>query len=154
MKRIIIFFLWFLFAPAFIVQAQTKTGKYEKLAQEFMRRQQVEDEAETKKDIAALERIFADDFVFTAANGAIYDKRKFLDEIKADTEIAALQTLSYEDFKVRVYGKIAIVNYLLIVSGEEASGKDYANKFRQSVVWIKQKKDWRITNFHSTRIRQ
>ncbi|MDQ6786190.1 MAG: nuclear transport factor 2 family protein [Acidobacteriota bacterium] len=154
MKRIIIFSFVFLFAAVFTVQAQSRNGKGESLAQEFMRRQRAEDEAETKKDTAALERIFADDFVFIAANGAIYDKKKFLDEIKADTETGAPQTLAYEDFKVRVYGKTAIVNYLLTVCGKDAGGKDFMNRYRQSVVWIKHKNDWRITNFHSTRLRQ
>ncbi len=142
-----------LLAATFSANAQSQKSKNETLAQELLKLQRAEDEAEANKNIGALERILNDDFVFIAANGAVYDKKKFLDEIKGDTESAPLQTLAYEDFKARDYGKTAIVNYLLGVSGKDKDGKDYANRYRMSVVWIKKKNTWRITNFHSTRVR-
>ncbi len=142
-----------LLATMFSVNAQSKNSKNETLTQELLKLQRAEDKAEANKDIAALEQIFNDDFIFIAANGAVYDKKKFLDEIKSDTEPAPPQTLAYEDFKARAYGKTAIVNYLLVVSGQDKDGKNYANHYRLSVVWIKEKYIWRITNFHSTRVR-
>jgi len=134
-----------------IVTAQSKSRNIE---QEFMRLHHAEDEAESKKDIAALDRLLNEDFIFVAANGSISNKKKFLDEIKDDEPSSALQeNLTYEAFKARVYGKAAIVNYILLVSGKDKFGKDYANRFRMSVVWVKQKQDWRISNFHATRMR-
>lgn len=150
MKRIIILTIAIMLGAAFAVSAQNKS---EALAQEFLKLQKEQDAAEGSKDIAALDRFFADDFIFVAANGAVYNKKKFLDEIKADTEPAPQQTLNYEDFKARAYGKTTIVNYVLAVSGKDKDGKDYTNRYRMSVVWIKQKGVWRITNFHSTRVR-
>ena len=90
-----------------------------------------------------------------AANGSISDKKKFLDEIKGNDEPSPTpqENLIDEDFKVRVYGKTAIVNYVLLVSGKDKDGKGYANRYRMSVVWVKQKRDWRISNFHATRVR-
>jgi ketosteroid isomerase-like protein len=115
----------------------------------------MEEEAESKKDIAALDRLLNDDFVFVAANGSISNKKKFLDDVKGESEPAStLQPiLNYEDFKARIYGKTAIVNYVLVVSGKDKDGKDYANLYRMSVVWVKPKTDWRISNFHATRVR-
>ena len=151
MKRTIIFTIAFLMT-ATIATAQSQNKNVE---QEFMRLHRAEDEAETKKDLAALDRLLNDDFIFVAANGSVSDKKKFLDEIKADDETSSAppQILTYEDFKVRVYGKTAIVNYVLLVSGKDKDGKDYANRFRMSVVWIKEKQNWRISNFHATRVR-
>jgi ketosteroid isomerase-like protein len=125
----------------------------DKITKEFMDRQRSQDDAEDKKDIAALDRFFNDDFIFIAANGSIYDKKKFLDEIKADTAPPSQQKLEYEDFKARVYGQTAIVNYVVVVPGKDAGGKDIINRFRLSVIWVKNKGNWRITNFHSTRVR-
>ena len=150
MKRIILFTIAILLA-ATNVFAQSKNDK--NVEQELLRLHRAEEQAETTRDIAALERLFNDDFIFIAANGAIYDKKKFLEEIKADTAPPAEQKLEYENFKARVYGKTAMVNYVLVVSGTDKDKKDYVNRFQMSVMWIKKKGAWRITNFHSTRVR-
>jgi ketosteroid isomerase-like protein len=144
-------------AIAVLITATTLTAQSQNknLEQEFMRLQRAEDEAEAKKDVAALDRLLNDDFIFVAANGSISNKKKFLDDVKADDEpsSAPSQNLTYEDFKVRRYGQTAIVNYVLLVSGKDKDGKDVASRYRMSVVWIKQKQDWRISNFHATRVR-
>lgn len=148
MKRTIILTIALLTIATIAAQSQNKN-----IEQEFMRLQRAEDEAEAKKDVAALDRLLNDDFIFVAANGSITDKKKFLDEVKADAEPASQQNLTYEDFKVRVYGKTAIVNYVLLVSGKDKDGKDTASRYRMSVVWVKPQRDWRISNFHATRVR-
>lgn len=147
MKRTIILITALLIA-ATIVTAQSKNKNIE---QEFMRLHRAEEEAESKKDIAVLN----DDFIFVAANGSVSDKQQFLDEIKGNGEpsSAPQENLTYEDFKVRVYDKTAIVNYVLLVSGKDEAGKDYANRFRMSVFWVKKKGNWRISNFQATRVR-
>ncbi len=152
MKRAIILTTAFLIVAVLSVAAQSKNKNTE---QDFLRLHRAEEEAESKKDVAALDRLLNDDFIFVAANGSVSEKKKFLDEIKGDSEPspAPQPNLSYEDFKARVYGKTAIVNYILLVSGKDKDGKDYANRYRMSVVWIKQKGNWRISNFHSTRVR-
>jgi ketosteroid isomerase-like protein len=148
MKKMLILFL-ILLASLSIVSAQTS----DKITAEFKARQRAEDDAENKRDIAALDHIFADDFIFIGANGSIHDKKNFLDEVKADTSPPSDQKLEYEDFKVRVYGKTAITVYALVVPGKDSQGKATVTRFRMSVLWVKQGKDWRMTNFHATRVR-
>lgn len=150
MKPIIIFTIALLIASTSAF-AQSKGDK--SIEQELMRLHRAEEEAETTRDIAALERLFNDDFIFIAANGAVYDKKKFLEEIKADTSPPSDNKLEYENFNARVYGKTAMVNYVLVVSGKDKDKKDYVNRYRMSVMWLKQKGIWRIINFHSTRVR-
>jgi len=152
MKRLIILTFVLLIAAS-AVAGQSTAGKNNRLELEFMQLQRAQYEAEAKKDIAALERFFNDDFIFVAANGSVYDRKKFLDEIKADDSPPSGNTVAYEDFKARAYGKTAVVNYVLVISGKDKDGKDFANRYRMSVVWIKQKGNWRITNFHATRVR-
>ena len=143
-----------LFAASMILLAVLAAdAQTTKLEQQFTRLQRAQDDAEEKKDIAALERIFSDDFIFIAANGRLYDKKKLLDEIKADTEPAPPQTLDYEDFKVRSYGKTAVVNYVVVVRGKDKEGKETVSRFRMSAVWIRQKGNWRMANIHATRVR-
>jgi hypothetical protein len=150
MKRIIIFTIALLLIAASNAAAQ-KGGK--NIEQEFIERQRAEEEVEAKRNIAALDRMLSEDFIFIAANGAVSDKKKFLEDVKADTEPAAPQKIAYENFRARIYGKTAMVNYVLVVSGKDKNEKDYANRFQMSVLWVKQKGIWRIANFHSTRVR-
>lgn len=150
MKRAMIFSLGVLIAFAANAAAQSKSAKLEK---EFIERHRAEEAAEIKRDIAALDRMFTDDFIWIAASGAVSDKKKFLDDVKADTEPAAPQKLDYENFKVRAYGNTAMVNYILVVSGKDKDNKDYTSRYQMSVLWFKQKKTWTISNFHATRVR-
>jgi ketosteroid isomerase-like protein len=46
-----------------------------------------------------------------------------------------------------------MVNYVLVVGGKDKDGKDTVSRYRMSVLWLKQKGLWRISNFHSTRVR-
>jgi ketosteroid isomerase-like protein len=151
MRRTFLLMIALVFFAAFDADAQSKTDK--NLTPELLRLQRLQDEAEGKKDFAALDRFFNGDFVFIAANGKIYDKKTFLDELKADTEPAPPQTLDYEDFTARGYGKTAIVNYVLVVKGKDKDGKEFTNRYRMSVIWVKQNGSWRIANFHSTRVK-
>jgi hypothetical protein len=72
MKRAIILTITFLIA-ATIVTAQSKNKNIE---QEFMGLHRAEDEAESKKDLVALDRLLNEDFIFVAGNGSISDKKK------------------------------------------------------------------------------
>lgn len=148
MKKIIILSLILL--ASLSISAQTS----DKITGEFKARQMAQDDAENKKDVAALDRIFADDFIFIAGNGSALDKKKFLHEVKTDPAPPSDQKLEYEDFKVRLYGKnLALVNYVLVVPNKDKDGKETISRYRMSVLWVKQGKDWRITNFHATRVR-
>jgi len=148
-KERVTWFIFIIFASLSMVSAQSS----DKITAEFKARHQAQDEAENKKDIPALDRIFADDFMFIGANGSITDKKKFFADLKADTSPPSDQKLEYEDFKVRVYGKTALAGYVLVVPGKDSQGKDTVSRYRMSVLWVKQGKDWRITNFHATRVR-
>ena len=133
-------------------EAQSKSSNKKSIEQELMQLQRAADEAEDKKDLAALDRILTDDYIFTAPGGAITDKKQLIAEVK-NGEPDKGQTISYEDVKAHVYGKAAVVSYLLIVKGRDKDGKDYTNRYRNTAVWVKQQGHWRMAAIHVTRIR-
>jgi ketosteroid isomerase-like protein len=61
--------------------------------------------------------------------------------------------ISYDEAKAHVYGNAAVVNYILIVKGRDKEGKDYANRYRNTVVWVTQQGHWRMAAIHVSRIR-
>ena len=133
-------------------EAQSKSGKKKSIEQELMQLQRATEEAEDKKDLAALDRILTDGYIFTAPGGAITDKKQLIAEVKNGMPDED-QTLSYEDVKAHVYGKAAVVSYLLIVKGRDKDGKDYLNRYRNTVVWVEEQGHWRMAAIHVTRIR-
>jgi len=136
----LIFAVLILSATALYAQAQSKSHRSAGIGQELMQLQRAEDEAEAKKDVAALDRLLSDDFIFTAPTGAVSDKKHS-------------QTVRYDDVKAYLYGQSAFVNYLLIVKGTDKEKKEYTNRYRNTVVWLKQHGRWRMAAIHVSRIR-
>ncbi len=148
--RILLLALMFVVSTAVQGQSKDKQGKNE--AKEFMLLQKAADEAENKKDLAALDRLLTDDYIFTAPGGTVIDKKQLIAEVRNDVPEEG-QTIAYDDAKARVYGKAAVVNYLSIVKGRDKDGKDYTNRYRNTVMWVKQQSHWRMTAIHVSRIR-
>ena len=133
------------------VQGQAKHARKKSLAQQLVVLQRTEVEAEDKKDLAALDRLLSDGFIFTAPGGAVADKRKFIEETK-NAEPEPGQKIDYDETKAFAYGNTAVVTNVLIVKGRD-KGKDYTNRYRNTVVWVKQRGNWRMAALHVSRIR-
>ena len=134
-------------------QARSKVSSDNRLEQELMRLQRAVNEAETKKDFAALDRLLADDYIFTAPGGAISNKKQLVEDLRKSEPDAAGQTIDFDEVKVYDYGDTAVVNYLMTVKGQDEDGKSYANRYRNTVIWIRQQKRWRMAAIHVSRIR-
>ncbi len=135
---------------AITLPAQVQKSKG--IEQELMQLQRSEDDAEAKKDLAALDRLLSDDFIFTAPTGAVSDKKRLIEDVKNGAPEAS-QTISYDEVKAHAYGQSAVVNYLLTVKGTDKENKDYTNRYRNTVIWVKQQRHWRMAAIHVSRIR-
>ena len=151
MKRILVIAVLLVAATSY-AEGQSKGGKEKSIEQELMQLQHAADEAEDKKDLAALDRLLTDDYIFTAPGGAISDKKQLIAGVKNDVPEEG-QTISYEDVKAHVYGEAAVVNYLLVVKGRDPERRDYTNRYRNTVVWVRQQGHWRMAAIHATRMR-
>ena len=75
MKRILVITL-LIDAAYSHAEGQPKGAKRQSIEQELMQLQHAVDEAEDKRDLAALDRLLTDDYIFTAPGGAITDKKQ------------------------------------------------------------------------------
>ena len=139
-------------AGSSLVQGQAKDAKKKSLGEQLVALQRAEVEAEDKKDLAALDRLLSGDFIFTAPGGAVSDKRKFIEEAKK-SEPEPGQKIDYDETRAFDYGKTAVVTNVLIVKGRDKDGKDYTSRYRNTVVWVKQRGNWRMAAIHVSRIR-
>jgi ketosteroid isomerase-like protein len=97
----------------------------------------------TKGDTAALERIWADDYTFINASGAVLTKAERLANLKSGaTKLGTIET--DPDMKIRVYGgDVAIAINRVTLKGQY-SGKATSGQFQASIVWVKLPTGWQL----------
>jgi ketosteroid isomerase-like protein len=97
----------------------------------------------TKGDTAALERIWADDYTFINASGAVLTKAERLANQKSGaTKLGTIET--DPDMKIRVYGgDVAIAISRVTIKGQY-SGKATSGQFQSSVVFAKTQTGWQL----------
>jgi ketosteroid isomerase-like protein len=96
-----------------------------------------------KGDTAALERIWADDYTFINASGAVLTKAERLANQKSGaTKLGTIET--DPDMKVRVYGgDVAIAISRVTIKGQY-SGKATSGQFQSSIVFAKTPTGWQL----------
>jgi ketosteroid isomerase-like protein len=88
-----------------------------------------------KRDVAALEKIWADDYVFVNASGDVLTKEQRLANIKSGA--TALDSISEdENMTVRVYQNSAVTTSRVTIKGQY-SGQSVSGQYRSTVVWVK-----------------
>jgi ketosteroid isomerase-like protein len=102
-----------------------------------------------KNDTAALERIYADEYLFTDSEGVTWNKSQDL----ANTKSGASKITSFklEDMKVHVYGEAAVVTGKTILKGT-FQGKDISGQHRFTDVFVKRAGRWQCVATQSTLI--
>ena len=97
----------------------------------------------TKKDTAALERIWADDYTFINAHGVVVTKAERLANLKSGA--TSLDTIVTDpDMKIRVYGSdVAIAISRVTIKGQY-SGRATSGQFQSSIVFAKMPTGWQL----------
>ena len=113
-------------------------------------------EAYSSKDLKDFDRIVADDFLITGANGKILDKARKRANVAADyTEFApdAIFKIDEESAKVRVFGDTAISTGFII---EKYMYKDIKinGHVHFTNTYLKRNGRWQVVASHFTNIKQ
>jgi ketosteroid isomerase-like protein len=96
-----------------------------------------------------MEKHFADDFTAIHSNGKLVTKAQEIDNVK--TGNIKWATVDQHDRKIRVFGDTAVVVALASSTGT-VGGNPYSGDFRTTQVWVKQKGNWKMVAFQSTRV--
>ena len=97
----------------------------------------------TKKDTAALERIWADDYTFINASGMVVTKAERLANLKSGA--TSLDTIVTDpDMKIRVYGGDVAVAINRVTLKGQYSGKATSGRFQASIVFAKMPTGWQL----------
>ncbi len=95
-----------------------------------------------QRDIETLNKILADDFVFTDPNGLLKTKEQWLSELSSG-ELSA-EFLKIEDIRVKVSGDVATVDVLLSMKAKSIEG-GYDGQYHSVDIYEKRNGRWQAT---------
>ena len=92
----------------------------------------------------------ADDYVLTTVSGEVVNKARVLAEVKSANATADVRNT---EVAVRVYGNVAIVTGLVLISGK-FNDKDVSTRSRYIKVYVKRQGQWQVVTAQATLIAQ
>ena len=113
-------------------------------------------QAKRQLDIAAFDRIYADDVLFTAVTGEVCGKAGLMTEAArgvAERDAATAQgrkfstSIDKEDIRVVTHGDTAVASYRFVVR-VQAEGIDIHRRYRTTNVWLKRAGQWQVIGGH------
>ena len=106
-------------------------------------------QAQIGADAAALDRIYADDFIGVGPSGTVRTKKQVILDFTSGT--LKFQSITTDEVQVRVYENTAVETGLSTMDGQD-KGKTVPRNTRFTRVWVKQQGFWRlVANHYSVR---
>ncbi len=101
------------------------------------------------RDVAALDRIWADDLTFVNLRGELLNKQNRIDNIKSGA--TAFKSIQLSDKRIRTYGEAAVATFQVALEAQY-SGQEGSGNYRVTTVWARTKGMWQMVGVQMTRI--
>lgn len=108
-------------------------------------------EAQVKRDAAALDQLMADRFVNTEWDGGVSDKQGFLADIK--DPLYKPSVMNIQDVKMNFFGNTAVVTGTYHTAGTY-QGKAYDHVGRFTDTWVQDGEKWQCVASHTSLIKK
>src|SRR5436305_11432447 len=102
-------------------------------------------QAQIHGDVAALKRIYANDFIGVGPSGTVRTKPQVISDFTSGD--LKFQSITTNDVQVRVYGDTAVETGLSTMIGQD-KGKTVPRDTRFTRVWVNQQGHWRLVANH------
>jgi ketosteroid isomerase-like protein len=104
-----------------------------------------------RRDMAMLEKIWADDYVFVNAAGDVLTKTDRLANIKSGA--TTLDSIKQdENVTIRVYQNSAVTTSRVTLKGQY-SGQPISGDYRSTLVWVKGSEGWQLVSNQLTALK-
>lgn len=100
-------------------------------------------------DLAGLEKIFADDLIYTHSSGVTDNKTDYIGKLRSGQ--MKYLSVDYESINVKVYANTAIVHSKARIKAQTATGSVDSNLVMLHV-WMKNKGAWQLFAHESTKL--
>lgn len=101
------------------------------------------------RDLAALDKIFTPGLIYAHATGAVEDKTKYIDRLKAGKQ--RYDNVNIESTKVVAYGDSAVSHSVVRTIGVNDKGP-FNDHVMMMHVWVKQGGAWRLAAHQTTKV--
>lgn len=134
-------------APSLAIWIVAMTVLQQADTAELLRLETVWNEAHMRGDAAALDRLWADDFVVAVPGMKIMTKSNSLAFFRSGQ--MKFQRYQTSDIRIKVYGDAAVVTGRL-QRNREINGRNVDDDWRFTKVYIRQNERWQVVAFHSS----
>jgi len=150
MKSLVIAVLALALTSIVMAQEQSTAGtQRSNIGQGIMQLDGERIQAQIGADAAALDRIYADDFIGVGPSGTVRTKKQVILDFTSGT--LRFQSITTDEVQVRVYENTAVETGLSTMDGQD-KGKTVPRNTRFTRVWVKQQGFWRlVANHYSVR---
>ncbi|MGD0251411.1 MAG: nuclear transport factor 2 family protein [Verrucomicrobiota bacterium] len=131
-------------------QTNAGQGKPRKAEQALMELEQEWAGAVKHRDVGKIDRIQAEEYVFTDPAGQTWTKTRALDTIKAGDLV--IDSFELSDVQVKIYGNTAVVTFEITWNGRFRD-TDISGPQRMTDVFVKRAGRWQCVASQATRIR-
>ena len=107
-------------------------------------------DGQRKKDVAALERLWADEFVFVNPRGQVLSKADRLENIRSGK--TAFKSLTCDQMVTKSWGKDWAVTTMRALIEGQYSGEEGSGNYRCTFFWAKPHGRWQLVGLQMTRI--
>ena len=109
-------------------------------------------DAGLKRDVAAIDRLYAEDFTHVNPNGSVMSKSEVLAIYKAPAPPGKIESSTHNVEKIKIFGDTAIVTDRAIIKGIGTNQKPFDNSYRLTYVFRKTGHRWLIVASHASLI--
>ena len=114
-------------------------------------------EATRRIDFDALDRLYADDIIFTGVTGAICDKAALMAEARrgaaertsaASSQAPAVVAYDKDDLRAVRHGATAVSSFRFSVT-IRGEGQEVVRRYRTTNVWMNRGNEWQVVAAHT-----
>lgn len=106
-------------------------------------------DAQVKKDYAVLDRVLANDMIYTHSSGNVDGKQAYIQSIRDGK--SKYDAIDVQEQKVRVYGNTAVINGVCAIKAIN-NGETINTRLRYTDVYVKNGGQWQMVAWQSLRM--
>jgi ketosteroid isomerase-like protein len=153
MKRILLIILLLVAASAPAL-AQAANSANSKAEQEVLKTLDEVLRAMVEHDLAAIDRLYTDHYVFSSINGGSASKSQLIEGFKRmKANGASYVSWTPSEMKVAVYGDAAVTNNRFEIKTRNGKGEVNTLNHRYTCAWVKLKGQWKLAAAQATEIK-
>lgn len=108
-------------------------------------------QADVKKDVAALNRILAEDWIGIDFQGTVLTKPEALKQVDLHSDATETESTELAEMKIRLFGNTALVSGTEI-ERSQYKGKDSSGKYIWTDVFVLRNGHWQAVSSQSTKL--